>query len=513
MLLIHPPLVKPGEPPPGLARLSGFLAARKIDHRILEANIEGIYHLLHNAPSPVGTWSSRAVRHLSRHLGEMKKWDIYRNMDRYKRTVADINRVLEDSARGCNIRLSLADYNHDSLTPVRSADLLYAAEHPQENPFFPYFSSRFGDLIPKGKSFYVGFSLNYLSQALTTFAMIGFLRSEFPDITVIVGGGLITSWMRNPCWRDPFRGLIDHLVAGPGEEALLNIIAEKRPRAGDFHYSYDLMPLSDYLSPGFIMPIATSTGCHWGRCAFCPEKAERNRYRQTNPETVIPGLSFLIKRYRPLLIHFTDNAISPLMLKKIADRPPGAPWYGFVRVMEQLTDEGFCRALKDAGCVMLKVGIESGDQHVLDRMNKGFSVEAASRMLAAVKKAGIGTYIYLLFGTPAETIDSARKTLDFTVRHSEFIDFLNLALFNLPLANSQDLCVTPLDFYGGDLSLYTDFHHPQRWDRRQVRLFLRDEFKRDPYIRSLIMKQPPFFTSNHAPLFLLADQMTKDYGH
>jgi hypothetical protein len=52
-----------------------------------------------------------------------------------------------------------------------------------------------------------------------------------------------------------------------------------------------------------------------------------------------------------------------------------------------------------------------------------------------LKSAGIGIYAYLLFGTPAETLESARKTLEFTARHAEYIDFLNSAIFNLPVGS------------------------------------------------------------------------------
>ena len=38
-------------------------------------------------------------------------------------------------------------------------------------------------------------------------------------------------------------------------------------------------------------------------------------------------------------------------------------------VKEILTDDDFCLALKKSGCVMLKLGIESGDEEVLDNLN------------------------------------------------------------------------------------------------------------------------------------------------
>ncbi len=45
---------------------------------------------------------------------------------------------------------------------------------------------------------------------------------------------------------------------------------------------------------------------------------------------------------------------------------------------------------------MLKLGIESGDQGVLDAMQKGISVEMASVVLKNLKRAGIGAYVYLI---------------------------------------------------------------------------------------------------------------------
>ena len=69
-----------------------------------------------------------------------------------------------------------------------------------------------------------GFSLNFLSQALCTFAMIGALRRLDPTVRIILGGGLITSWLRRPGWRNPFEGIIDGLVAGEGEAALLSML-------------------------------------------------------------------------------------------------------------------------------------------------------------------------------------------------------------------------------------------------------------------------------------------------
>jgi radical SAM superfamily enzyme YgiQ (UPF0313 family) len=154
---------------------------------------------------------------------------------------------------------------------------------------------------------------------------------------------------------------------------------------------------------------------------------------------VIQDLLYLVDRHKPVLIHLLDNAISPSLMKAISEHPPGVPWYGFARITHHLTDPDFCLALKRSGCVMLKLGLESGDQVVLDSMQKGVNLEEASLVLKNLKKAGIATYVYLLFGTPPEGPKEARKTLEFIIEHHDCIGFLNLALFNMPIYGPEAL--------------------------------------------------------------------------
>ncbi len=189
-------------------------------------------------------------------------------------------------------------------------------------------------------------------------------------------------------------------------------------------------------------------------------------------------------------------------MKKITDEPLGVDWYGFARISPELSDPIFCKQLRKSGCVMLKLGIESGSQNVLDAMDKGIDLQIVESALAALHSAGILTYVYLLFGTPSESIAEARETLDFTVRNADSISFLNLAVFNLPRNSTEANTLELRTFSGGDLGLYSDFNHPRQWDRKAVRTFLSSEFKANPLIRPILQRDPPFFTSNHASLLL-----------
>ncbi|MCX5878660.1 MAG: radical SAM protein [Deltaproteobacteria bacterium] len=500
MILVNPPVVKPCEAPAGIAKLAGALQRHNIPCRVLDANLEGLLSLLKRVPAQHDTWTKVASRRLPDNLKLLTSQEGYENFDRYKRAVMGVNRMLENAARSKGIRLSLANYSDQKLSPLRSADLIRAWKNPEENLFYPYFEERLLSLLEKNETNGVGLSLNYLSQALCTFAMAGFLKKQSANLKVILGGGLVTSWMSRPDWKNPFEGLVDLMVSGPGEKALLSFAGVSGiddhvvPDYGDF-------PSEDYFAPGVILPYSASSGCYWGECSFCPENAEGNTFRPVRVQEVARDVRALFESRKPVLIHFLDNAMSPALLKTLSEQPPGAPWYGFARVTKDLKDPDFCEALKRSGCRMLKLGLESGDQAVLDNLCKGIDLEIASLALKALNKAGIATYVYLLFGTPAETADGAHRTLDFTVRHSESIDFLNIAIFNMPAHGADADKFETKDFYEGDLSLYKSFAHPGGWDRSAVRRFLDREFKRHPAIAPILRRDPPLFTSNHAPFF------------
>jgi radical SAM superfamily enzyme YgiQ (UPF0313 family) len=480
--------------------LSGALTAHNVAHTPLDANLEGLLDLLKKPFTPVDTWTRRAFRNLSRNLNSLKSWETYQNIDTYRRAVLDINRLLT-MAGGDRMRISLADYTDERLSPVKSQDLLYAAGHPAENPFYAYFSRRLSEIIRRDKTTVAGFSLNYLSQALTSFAMIGFLKKEFPNITIILGGSLVTSWLQGKQREGLFHGLVDHCVAGPGEYQLLALLHKKPDCELHLVARYDALPIEDYLSPGLILPYRSSIGCYWGNCSFCPETTEGTAYSPIPPEKAAINLRNLVSQMKPALIHLVDNAVSPALMQAMCDKPPGAPWYGFARITPHLKDPAFCLALKQSGCVMLKLGLESGDQEVLDALHKGIELTTVSMALQNLKKAGIATYVYLLFGTPAETHTAAQHTLAFVAAHAEEIGCMNIAIFNLPLNSPEAVDLETAGFYEGDLSLYTDFRHPQGWNRRLVREFLDAEFRRHPAIRPILKNHPPLFTSNHAPLF------------
>lgn len=506
MLLIHPPAAKACEPPGGIACLCGALKAHGFSCTVFDADIECLLHFIDKPPDSFDweqdTWTRRAFRNRASHLDAIKNPSTYSSLPRYKRAIRDLDRILAKIGEPWQVQMGLANYQPRMLLPTRSGDLFQAAEKPEKSPFYSFFRHRLTDFIEKENPKHIGFSVNFLTQAFSAFAMAGFIKKNFPDISLILGGGLITSWARMPGWRNPFSGLMEKVIAGAGEIPILALLGVQEKNQKHFLPDFDLLPIGDYLSPGFVLPYGTSRGCYWNRCLFCPERAERNSYVAIPPRQVITDLVILVEKHKPRLVHMLDNALPPAVLENIARNPFGASWYGFARITPHLADLDFCMGLKKSGCVMLQLGVESGDQGVLDRLEKGIDLKVASQVLKNLNRAGIGTYIYLLFGTPQETAREARRTLEFTIRHRQEISFLNLAIFNLPLHGDGTSNLQTKKFSEGDLSLYTGFIHPHGWNRNEVRQFLDKEFKRHPAIAEILRRDPPIFTSNHAPFFV-----------
>ncbi len=501
MLLIFPPVAKPCEPPAGVALLSSALKEHGFPCHVFDANIEGLLYLINSDLVPVDSWSKRALKNRDQILSDLKNLSLYENMDRYHQRVYDLNKLLSISVDSTRFRITLSDYSDSKLSSVSSKDLLKSATEYQENPFYRFFEDKVRPQVLNSDSKFIGISLCYLNQALVSFALAGWIKDNFKDKKIIMGGGLISSWMSRPDYNDPFKDLIDVTIRGEGEQPLLELLGKKNVHKRHYVPDYDFVKEDLYLAPGKILPFRASIGCYWSKCNFCPEKAEIRPYSSQRASKVLQDLKSIDQTYAPDYVHFLDNAVTPAFLKALSTNKFGFKWYGFVRFEKEFLDLDFCHGLKASGCDMLKLGLESGDQDVLDQMNKGTDLNMVSTILKNLHQAGILTFVYLLFGTSFEDREAAFKTLEYVKAHEGYINYLNLAVFNLPKFSEDAKNLDTQEFYHGDLSLYLNFTHPYGWDRRKVKQFLDKTFKKQVVVGSSIRKNPAFFSSNHAAFF------------
>ena len=183
----------------------------------------------------------------------------------------------------------------------------------EENPFFPFFEKKIRPLILASDSPYVGISLCYLNQALVSFALAGWIKSNFRNKKLVMGGGLVSSWMSRPNFGDassnPFSSLIDTLIKGEGEKPLLALLGVPDTRQKHYVPDYGFAKDHDYLAPGRILPFRASIGCYWSKCRFCPERAETRPYSTQRAAKTLDDLKKMNQLYSPDTVHFIDLSL------------------------------------------------------------------------------------------------------------------------------------------------------------------------------------------------------------
>lgn len=526
LLLINPPATKASEPPLSLGVLLAYLREHDIAAEALDANLAAYRYLLDPASlakvagEDPSTAVRRALKHLPASLALLRSTAALESFGRYATAVRYLDQLLGlYRGRGGKERLTLGDYQHQGLSPFSPEDQQLLARSEQATLFGDYFRC---ELVPQVKASspqLVAISINYLNQALPAFELAGLLRRELPDLELVVGGGLPTSW------QAPLRRLdlrlppFDRVVFGPGEWPLLELA---RGIAADEYFlegseqigfvpDYNFAPLADYLSPEPVMPLTTSRGCYWKKCLFCPETSSVHPFASAGQGTVPILLRRLADEFGIRHFHLTDNAIPVSQLRMLAEAAPqlaGLNWYGFVRFEKILEDPAFVQHLDDSGCRMLQLGLESGSQKVLDRLGKGIRLEGAAKILENLQQAGIASYVYIMLGSPGETNDDAELTRSFLLEHAGQIDYLNLSIMNLSrdsglLENPQDygIAASRLLEENAPLGLYRSFEPSGEWDRKAARRFVDRRLLGEPAIRAIVQRTPPWFTSNHAHFF------------
>jgi radical SAM superfamily enzyme YgiQ (UPF0313 family) len=91
-------------------------------------------------------------------------------------------------------------------------------------------------------------------------------------------------------------------------------------------------------------------------------------------------------------------------------KPLGLTWSCTSRVT---TDYETLKAMKEAGCRLLIVGFESGDQQILKNIKKGATVERARQFTKDCHKLGLVIHGDFILGLPGETRQTIRNTINF----------------------------------------------------------------------------------------------------
>ena len=82
------------------------------------------------------------------------------------------------------------------------------------------------------------------------------------------------------------------------------------------------------------------------------------------------------------------------------------------------------QALRQAGCLVVAVGIESGDPEVLKLANKPQKLEQVKNGIKTAKSVGLSVQAYFVIGLPGETKESFLKTQNLNLKKDVLLIFL-----------------------------------------------------------------------------------------
>lgn len=188
-------------------------------------------------------------------------------------------------------------------------------------------------------------------------------------------------------------------------------------------YKAHLCP-DDYfyaITPHPMVTIVTGRGCPH-RCTYCvfPQTLQGRRYRHRSPANVVAEFQY-IARELPHIGHVfieddtltVDRQRCEQLALLLRDANTGLTFTANSRAD---VDYETLAALKSAGCRMLCVGFESGDNDILRNMHKGITVEKMYRFVQDARRAGILIHGCFMAGNPGETRETLDRTLDLAKR-------------------------------------------------------------------------------------------------
>jgi hopanoid biosynthesis associated radical SAM protein HpnJ len=183
-------------------------------------------------------------------------------------------------------------------------------------------------------------------------------------------------------------------------------------------YRRDL-DVTKYNVPFLLYPyvsLYTTRGCP-AQCTFClwPQTLSGHPWRKRSTDDVAREMANA-KEYWPNVREFffdddTFNIQKPRTIELCSKlKPLKLTWSCTSRVT---TDYDTLKAMKEAGCRLLIVGYESGDQQILKNIKKGATIERARQFTKDCHKLGLVVHGDFILGLPGETRDTIRNTIAF----------------------------------------------------------------------------------------------------
>ena len=288
-------------------------------------------------------------------------------------------------------------------------------------------------------------------------------KTILPNIQVVFGGAHVSALKKRVL--EDFH-VIDFAIVGEGEQTLTKLVkcegkettsveglVYREPGEGVCFNGYrargidlDTLPFpaydklegypETYKLPIFNYPKAPNSSCISSRgcpyaCSYCDRSVFQRSFRYNSAEYMYEHLRYLKERFGIRHINFYDDLFT-LNRKRVEDftlmlinRPLRMTFNCAARA--EHIDLDLLRQMKAAGCWMISLGIETGDEKLLAQHRSNADLRLLADKIRLIKQAKIRTKGLLMMGLPGETESSVKKSMDYVF--SLPIDDFNLAKF------------------------------------------------------------------------------------
>ena len=196
--------------------------------------------------------------------------------------------------------------------------------------------------------------------------------------------------------------------------------------------AWDLLPLREYRLPLVTKPyllVETSRGCPYS-CDFCVVPYfNGHKFRERPAGRIVDDIE---RGYRQLGIEYfylwgdtvTLNAKSfSQFCDELIARRLKVKWFANARA-DNLQDPAFVARLKESGCWMLSMGVESASDDTRRDMLKRLEHHKIGVAFANLRRAGIKSFGFFIYGYPGDTPQSMERTTDYAIElDADFANF------------------------------------------------------------------------------------------
>ena len=170
-----------------------------------------------------------------------------------------------------------------------------------------------------------------------------------------------------------------------------------------------------------VISFFAGRGCP-NKCVYCvyPQVMFGHKYRHRSAEDIVGELKYIVKEFpdvKEILIDDDNFTVDQEHVKRICDliiqEEIKISWTVEARVNLRYD---VMVSMKKAGCRLLVTGFESGDQQILDNIDKRATIAQAEQYCENANKSGLRVHGCFMVGNKGETRETMEKTLQFALK-------------------------------------------------------------------------------------------------